>query len=201
MKINSRALLKNLFLTLMIIISLIFIFITNKIGSQGIGTRPLIIPITIAINILLFQRINQHKNNKIAKIILAILTILNLTWLIYHLYQILQYYLLYHTLELDSTYLYSITIFTIWITSMPDIKEETNNLNDILIIITSIIILAIHYRYYIDKGLIHNTIGNSDNFDVLQNRYTFITQYYPYFIVMYLTLLLHKNIINLKIEK
>ena len=188
---NGRAFLKNILLFIMIIISCFFIFITSQ-DLSGIGTRPIFIPITISFNALLLEKRKHQK--KFFKISLIFLSILNLSWFLFHIYELISYYIQYNYLELDITYLYLIIIFTIFFTSLLDLKRETNSLNDIFMIITTIIIIIVHYRYYIDKTFLHNIIGNPSDPIVLQSRYHYISQYYLYFIFMYLILFIQKKV-------
>lgn len=196
---NGKAFLKNILLFIMFMISIFFILITNKsIGLRGIGTRPLIIPITLSLNFLLLEK--RTKQKKLLKISFIFLSILNSTWFLYHIYELISHYIKWNYLELDITYIYLNMITIMFITSLKDTKKETNSLNDILTIITTILLILIHYRYYLDKNLLHNIINNSNDINILQNRYIYITQYYPHFIFMYLILFIHKKITNKKNE-
>jgi len=196
---NGKSFIKNILLIIMILISCIFIFTSTPANTlSGIGTRPLFIPLTIALNLLL---LNKNKKTKFKKICLIILTTINSIWLIYHTYELIHYYIKWNYLELDISFIYLITIFTILITSLPDIKKETNKLNDILTIITTLLIILIHYRFYLDQNFLHNLINLNYNSHNLQERFDYITQYYFIFIVMYTSLYIHKTIISINKQK
>lgn len=192
---NGKSFIKNILLLIMFLISCVFL-LTNPQSFFGIGTRPLFIPLTLSLNHLLISK--RNSSNKFLKICFVLLTILNSLWFIYHTYELISHYLKWNDMEFDIHYLYLICISITFFTSLPDLKKETNSINDILTIITTILIILIHYRYYLDKNLLHNLIHLSYNATSLQNRFTYITQYYPTFITMYTFLFLHKKIMQKK---
>lgn len=185
---NGKAFLKNILLLILVIISIFFII--TKPGFTGIGTRPLFILISIPLNILLSEK--RTKPNKFLKISNILLSIINISWFLYHIYELISAYIEWNYIELDITYIYTIILLTTFLTSLKDIKKETNTLNDFLTILTTTLLIIIHYRYYLDKNFLHNIVGNTNSY------YTYITQYYIYFILMYIILFANKKINQIK---
>lgn len=185
---NGKSFLKNILLFILVIISIFFII--TKPGFTGIGTRPLLILITIPLNILLLEK--RTKPNKFFKISKILLSIINISWFLFHIYEFISAYIEWNYIELDITYIYTIILFTTFLTSIKDIKKETNTLNDFLTILTTTLLIIIHYRYYLDRSFLHNIVNTNKQY------YIYITQYYIYFILMYIILFINKKINQIK---
>lgn len=190
---NKRGIISFIFVFLATLISFYFMIFTSMIFSnESIWTLLLIsiIPITI----FMYQELKYIKKPKIKfiyDILLLLLTIASIGIIIYIAYTIISCAFSENcSYELFTIYtiLYIPTIVAIFLLSIPNIFRKTNKLNDYLTIIASIIIVLIHLRYYIDPNLLNNIYPNMSGNDI------FVTQDYIYFIILVVTVILHKFI-------
>lgn len=197
---NPRSGLKLLFLTITLIISSIYIFISAEAIYFYSPANPLyLIPITLLI-IILKQKNKKKKHQKIFNFIFTIICLINILLFIYYLYIIISNYIKWNYIEPNFAFYYLIILYTSFILSIFDLKKDTNKLNDILTIIICFIITLVHYRYYIDTHFLHNLV-NLDNAMVGNTSNNYINQYYNCFTIMLLTLLIHKKVQNLILKK
>lgn len=184
---NKRASLKLLFLTITFLISSIYIITTYKLLIYHL----ILIPIALLIITIKLK----PKKSKIYYLWLIIIILINALLVIYYIYYFIKGYIHWNSLEIYPDLYYIILLWITLISSIFDLKKETNILNDILTIITSIIISLVFYRYYVDSKFLHNLI-KLDNAIVGNTSYHFIHQYYNLFSIMLLTLLIQNKINN-----
>lgn len=190
---NPRAILKQLFLTITLIISTIYMFITSEAIYFDYSSSPLyLIPITFLIIMLKLKK-KKRKHNKIFQVFFILICLLNILLAVHYLYTIITDYIKWNSIQLDFALYYLIILYMSFLLNIFNLKKETNQLNDILTIITCLIISAVHYRYYIDSHFLHNLV-NIDNAMTGSTSYAYINQYYSCFVMMYLTLLIHQAI-------
>lgn len=191
---NPRALLKLLFLIIAFIISSIYMITTY----DSITCHLLLIPIALFI-ITLNLKPKAKKPQKFYYICLAITSLINIALIIYYIYYFIQGYLHWNSLEIYPDLYYLILLWITLVTSIFDIKKDTNKLNDILTMTVSVIITLVFYRYYIDPHFLHNLV-KLDGAMVGNTSYHYIHQYYNLFSIMLLVLLI-QNKINHSPEK
>lgn len=191
---NKRGLITFIFVFLVTVLSFYFmIFVSKNLGAESILSLLLIsvIPITI----FMYQELKNIKGTKlkfIYDVLLMIFSIVSLLLVIYVVYTFISC-----NLDENCSYdiisigvaLYIPTMITIFLISISNIFRKTNKLNDYLTIITSIIILFTYLRYYLDSNLLNNIYPKS-NFEY----YNFVLQNYIYYVVMYMTIIIHKFI-------
>ena len=193
---NQRAILKLLFLTITLIISNIYIFFTAEAIYFNSPATPLyLIPITFLI-IILKQKKKPKKHSRIFHILYYLICSINIILFLYYLYVIIFNYIKWNYIEPNFAFYYLVILHTSFILSLYDLKKDTNKLNDILTIITCLIISIVHYRYYIDPHFLHNLVNLEDAM-VGNTSGSYINQYYNCFSIMFLTVLIHKEIQNI----
>lgn len=147
-----------------------------------------------------FKLVNLKPQNKKPKkfyyIILSIVSSINIFLIIYYLYYLISEYINCNSININIDFYYLIILNIIFSISIFDLKKDTNKQNDILTIITCIIISLVHYRYFLDPHFLHNLV-NLDSATVGNTSSHYIYQYYPYFIIMLSTLLIQRKINNI----
>lgn len=187
--------LKYSLLLIAFILSCFFMFHTNKLTDLNL--LGIIGGVFLSINILLLNKRNKFNNNKIFKIILIILTILSISiWLLY-ISIIIKEYINFNTINIRISNIYFTTLIIIIVNDFEDIWKSSNKTYNILTIIVTLLVIIIHYRYYIDNKLLHNLLRIKDiNSIILQHSYIYITQYYSLFTIIYIILIINKKINN-----
>lgn len=188
---NKRASLNLLILLITLIISSFFI-ISNSLLSFINQLEPCLF-ITLTILILLIElKPNSNHHKKIYQTTLLISISSNIILFLYLLTLSLKEYITYGIPTINSSFYYFLILYSSFLITCFDLKKETSTTNDVLTILTSLTILFIHYRFYLDKNLLHNIVSATSDSFFQKNIY--ITQYYPYFMLMYLILIINKKI-------
>lgn len=194
---------KTILLTILLFISYFYIYVTvfnipSKIIDYGIpifnfddflSLMIALLPITIGINIIAFQ--------KKKKFISTILLIFNFIPLIDIFYRIIKSYILFQSF--DSFYLYIVYLIIITITFIYNIINKNNNHSfyDNLLIILTIITIMLFYRYYLDPYFLHNRyMGYAQSETTIHE--TYIMQYLLFIIISYIIILIGNKIESLK---
>lgn len=192
---NRRGTIKFIFVFLATLISFYFMVFTSRtIGIDSISMIALffIIPLTI----FMYQELKYIKKPKlkfIYDVVLMLLTICSIGITIYIIINMISCSFSTNcSYDLNSIYLilYLPVLLSIFLISIPDVFDKTNKLNDYLTIIGSIIVILIHIRYYKDPNLSNNIFTNTNNTEY----YIFVSQNYIYFVIMYITVIIHKFI-------
>lgn len=192
---NKRGTITFLFVFLATLISFYFMTFTSRvlnISSISMIALLFIIPLTI----FMYQELKHIRNQKlkfIYDVILMLLTLFSIGIIIF-------LGIAFTSCSFTSNCSYDISnisiiiyipvLLSIFLLNIPSVFGKTNKLNDYLTIITSIIVILIHIRYYNDSNLLNNIYPNSNN----QDYFIFIYQNYIYFIIMYITVIIHKFI-------
>lgn len=181
---NKRGLIKNIVLLIAVLISLLFI--TNKIVIDIYG---LSICILLPTTIFLLSK-KRNINNKIYNIVTLTLLILSLLITIILLIQIFK--CAFDTtciINFESVFLipYISLLIYLPLDNINDIKNNTNKLNDILIIITSFVVIIIHILYLRTSYYSYELVN--DNFIEM-----YISKTCVYIFIMYISLIIHKYI-------
>lgn len=188
---NPRASLKLLLLIITFLMSSIYIYTIADTFIYNI----VLIPLTLLI-ITLNLKPQNKKPKKFYYIILSIVSSINIFLIIYYLYYLISEYINCNSININIDFYYLIILNIIFSISIFDLKKDTNKQNDILTIITCIIISLVHYRYFLDPHFLHNLV-NLDSATVGNTSSHYIYQYYPYFIIMLSTLLIQRKINNI----
>ncbi len=191
---NKRGLIKYIIIFMTAFISFYFI-ITSEIGFGPAFGLPLIFALFFALTVFMYFNKNKISKYKfIYDVILLLLMIFFAVCLVYVFYTDIECYFDYRcsiNLESKFTMIYFILLFIMLLFNFRDIFNKTNKVNDIMTIVVSLLILLIHTRYYLDSNFMHKIAGGEG---YLQYSYSYITQNYIYFIIMYIVIMLHRRI-------
>lgn len=193
---NPRACFKYLLLIIGFVCSCVFMMVTNKLSDLGLVG--IFGGILLSFNILVFNKKSSvKKNKKIFKILLLGLTILDVLIWGYYVYLVVSEFINFGIIDFRPSYIYFTVFCVMVVNDFSDMWNRSNILYDILVMIVTIIVIFVHYRYYIDGRLLHNLFGIRDiNSVILQNSYVYVTQYYWLFSVMYIVLIINKKLNN-----
>ena len=193
---NPRACFKYLLLIIGFVCSCFFMIITNKLSDLGLFG--IFGGILLSFNILMFNKKSSvKKDNKMFKIFFLILTILDVLIWGNYICLVIREFISFGTIDFRVSYIY-FTVFCIMVVNdFWDIFKSSNILYDVLVMMVCIMVIFVHYRYYIDGRLLHNLLGVRDvNSVILQHSYIYITQYYWLFSIMYIVLIINKRLNN-----
>ncbi len=185
---NKRAILKFIIVLITTISTFYFMNENAKMGDLSVVLVSLFLAST------LFMYINRNKIkrwNFVYDVILMLLMFFSFLFIGYMLYGIVSCTLS-PNCGMESAPLYSLLLLNllmiVLLFSFQDIFQNTNKVSDILTIISSLVLLLIHLRYYLEPNFIHQIISN-DYYQTIS--YQYITQNYGYFSFLYLISLLH----------
>lgn len=184
---NKRGIVKFLFVFAAVLIS--FYSIIKNYGSIGLGFQ-----IPIAMTIYMYFIKDKIKRNKfIYDVILMLLMVFSTLFVGYFIFTIIG--CMFQPScgnEWNSVFLgiYPVLLFLILLTSINDIKQKTNKVNDIFTIVASGLILLVHANYYFEPYFIHRLMGDS----FLQDSFDYVAQYYVYFVILYFVVLVHHRV-------
>lgn len=189
---KNKNILKIILLLCSIILS--YVFITKRGLLWVYGTNNLIyinlLPILLPINVYLLKRKNKNKFT-------YLFSIINGLFFICEIINIIRGY--FEIGDILTEYFYLLIVNYALIDSILNYKKKTSLTNDLLICISSFFIIVIHLRYYFDNSFLHNLLNITDtNNMVLQNSWNYITNYYEYFIIMFLIILINQEIDSIK---
>lgn len=192
---NKSGLIKYILIILSFLCSIYFLA-TN---FTEFGTNilfPIIFYVLIAIIIFIFiKRKKIAKSKAIYNIITIISIVLLASTLALYIYTKVSCYFSSSCLisfEMEKVAIYIILSVLMLLFCFKDIYSKTNSVNDILTVVTCLLIMFIYLRYYLDPGFAHNIL-NIDMKDVYKSSsYIYITQNYIYFSIMYVLILFHK---------
>lgn len=192
---NKRGTVTFLFVFLATLISFYFMTFTSRIlDVSSIGMIALLF--IISLTIFMYQELKHLKKPKlkfIYDVVLMLLTFCSIGIIIFigitYTSCVFSINCSYDINTIFST-IYIPVLLSIFLLSIPSVFGKTNKLNDYLTIIASIIVILIHIRYYRDPNLLNNLYPNPNN----EDYFFFIYQNYIYFVIMYITTIIHKFI-------
>ena len=182
---NNRNIFKIILLSLMVILSYVFIFSNNLLWVYGTNSLIYIdlLPILLPINIYLLKKRNKFT---------IIFTVINGIFLLLEIINMIRGYLEFGGFLIEYFYLAVITYALI--SSILNFKNEESVTKDSLLCVISLFGIVIHVRYYFDNSFLHNLLNITDkNSMILQNSWSYVTGYYGYFIIMFLVVLINQR--------
>lgn len=204
---NRKNILSLLVMTLTTIVSLFFIMYVSNDSSTLLSFIPILIS---SISITIFYKYDDYKDQKysiiyeIIMICFGIFDILFISFLLFgsfgggasvtDQFGNTSHFVpdFFECINLFSSILYFILMFTVLIFCFLDLDKKTENTNFYLIIISSLLIIFVHARYFFDSNL--HADKASDTW--YKGSSLFIEQNYVYFVILYLITIIHKFIMK-----
>lgn len=183
---NYRGMLKSIFVFITFIISFIFIIIQYQYPAFFYPASPIYF-LTIGLLVFFYEMNRRKKFTGWKKKLFIFVIIFNVGLIVYYVIQLLIQYVIFHSLESNITFYYSLLLWILLICSLFDCREETSFLNDILTIVTCVVITLVFYRYEVDP-----------NFRRVLSSSHYVIQYYSSFVFVILTLLIQRGIVRMK---
>jgi hypothetical protein len=181
---NKRGLIKFIFVFITFIISMTIVT-SPWYGFGSIFNPVFLADIIIALSIFMYSnKKNVKKYNFIYNVFNLLFIVVSFVFIAYYIYSSFDCFFdssCSMELTTQSAIFYPMFLLLITLFSFKDLFKKTNKTNDLLIILTSSIIILAHIRYYIEPNL----LGDS------QYKYNFLLQGYVYFNIMYILLLIH----------
>lgn len=192
---NTKEIIKFVFVLIVVIISFNFMLRTEEIGLNSMFNILNIIDFFLALTIFMFYNMKRIKKFKfIYDVILMLLIVFSTLIILYILYVLISCFSSVNCSMEDNVLfiaLYPTILFLMLLFSFNDIFHKTNKINYILTITLTTIILLIHLRYYFDPNFINNVVDGDLG---TQYSYVYVVQNYVYFIIMYIVILSQKII-------
>lgn len=183
---NYRGMLKALFVLITFIISFVFIIIQNSYTAFFYPASPIYF-LTVGLLVFFYEMNKRKKFMDWKRKLLIFIIILNVGLGVYYIVQLVIQYANFHSLDSNIAFYYSLLLWILLIVSLFDSRGESSLLNDILTIVTCVVITLVFYRYEIDP-----------NFGRILSSYHYVTQYYYSFAFVIMALLIQRGVVRMK---